>query len=317
MGFAIRARLDEKSNQIKKVAHIIWLLLFMGIAVQAQPGDFENLIGPYLGQKPPGDRPEVFAPGIVSTVNHEYGISFSTDLNEIYLKRLAGGTRQNLVFSRENNRWRGPEEVQFAVEGNFGLLFIMPEGKHLLANQITKAADGEPQSTIVKFSRKNGRWGNPQAIGPGMRATTADSGHIYVTHVLDSKKSLGAIGRYKRAGDNYGTIEVLGDEINQKGISNAHPFIAPDESYLIFDSKKIGDDRGGLYISFNLGGGSWSIAVNLSKILNTGKNANDWCATVSPDGQYLFYSSGDRGQSDIYWVSAKIIEELRSKPGRE
>ncbi len=285
----------------------------MGIAVQAQPSDFENLIGPYLGQKPPGDTPEIFAPGIISTADHEYGISFSTDLNEIYLKRIASGTRRNLVFSHENIKWRGPEEVQFEVEGNFGLVFVMPDRNHLLANQITVAADGDSQSTIVMFSRQNGRWGHPVTIGPGMRATSTDSGHIYVTHVLDSKKSLGAIGRYKRVGDKYGTIEVLGDEINQKGVSNAHPFIAPDESYLIFDSKKVGDDRGGLDISFNLGGGSWSKAASLSKILNTGKNNIDWCATVSPDGQYLFFSSGERGRSDIYWVSAKIIEELRPK----
>jgi len=296
---------------MKRTAAFSVLIVLSAMVIFSQQSELGKLTGPYLGQKPPGNTPEIFAPGIVSTTDHEYGISFSRDLKEIYLKRMASGTRKNLVFSCENDVWSEPQEVKLEVEGNFGLLFVMPDGHHLLANHITVAADGDFQSTIVMLSRNNGMWHNPVTIGPGMRATSTERGDIYVTHVLDSKKSLGAIGRYKRVGDKYETIEVLGDEINQKGISNAHPFIAPDESYLIFDSKREGDDRGGLCISFNLGGGSWSKAANLSEKLGTGKKASDWCATVSPDGQYLFFSSGERGRSDIYWVSARIIEELR------
>ena len=32
---------------------------------------------------------------------------------------------------------------------------------------------------------------------------------------------------------------------------------------------------------------------------------------VSPDGKYLFFNSGRNGNYDIWWVDAKIIEELR------
>jgi hypothetical protein len=186
------------------------------------------------------------------------------------------------------------------------------DGNHLLANHITAGQDGNLISTIVKFSRKNGIWGNPITIGPGMRATSSESGSVYVTHVLIQKKSFGVIGCYKRTGDKYEDLKVLGNEINHADFSSAHPFIAADESYLIFDSQREGE-ASGLYISFNLGKESWSMAVSLSEKLNTGKNAHDWYATVSPDGKYLFYSSGERGRSDIYWVSARIIEELRPK----
>ena len=289
------------------------LLICMAFAIHGQQTDLLKLTGPYLGQNPPGNTPEVFAPGIISTAEHEFGISFSMDLKEIYLKRITNGKGKNLVFSNENNKWQGPEEVKFEVAGIFGSLHMTPDGHHLLANHITTEADGNLQSTIVKFSRNNDTWGNPVTIGPGMRATSTGSGHIYVTHVLDSRKSLGAIGRYRRVDDKYENIEVLGEEINQPGFSNAHPFIAPDESYLIFDSQREGDEHGGLYISFNLGGDSWSKAINLSEKLHSAKNAHDWYATISPDGKNLFFSSGERGRSDIYWVSAKIIEELRPK----
>jgi Tol biopolymer transport system component len=133
-----------------------------------------------------------------------------------------------------------------------------------------------------------------------------------VTHVLNQEKSFGVIGRYKQIGNKYKGLEILGDEINHKDFSSAHPFISADESYLIFDSKREGKS-GGLYISFNLGRDSWSEAICLSEKLNTGKITRDWNATVSPDGKYLFFSSGERGKSDIYWVDAKIIEDLKSK----
>jgi hypothetical protein len=35
---------------------------------------------------------------------------------------------------------------------------------------------------------------------------------------------------------------------------------------------------------------------------------------MSPDGKYLFFTAGERGKSDIYWVEAKFLEDLR--PGR-
>jgi hypothetical protein len=42
---------------------------------------------------------------------------------------------------------------------------------------------------------------------------------------------------------------------------------------------------------------------------------------VSPDGKFLFFTAAEPGQStgpgpgksDIYWVSAKILEELKPK----
>jgi hypothetical protein len=65
-----------------------------------------------------------------------------------------------------------------------------------------------------------------------------------------------------------------------------------------------------LYICFRLADGSWSQA-HKSAILNT--EDSDWCPAVSPDGKYLFFTRKRTGKGDIYWVDAKIIEELRPK----
>ena len=47
------------------MAGILFSILFV-FSSHAQQDDFSVLKGPYLGQKPPGLVPEIFAPSIVS-----------------------------------------------------------------------------------------------------------------------------------------------------------------------------------------------------------------------------------------------------------
>lgn len=54
--------------------------------------DFPVLTGPYLGQKPPGMKPEVFAPGIVSVKKYrEYVCIFTSDGRECVFNLLYSG----------------------------------------------------------------------------------------------------------------------------------------------------------------------------------------------------------------------------------
>lgn len=63
----------------------------------------------------------------------------------------------------------------------------------------------------------------------------------------------------------------------------------------------------GLDISFKKKDGSWTKLVNMEKILK--RNIIGGCPYVSPDGKYFFFTR----KSDIYWVDAKIIEQLKAK----
>jgi len=49
------------------LALISCLLLAAAIPIGVQHTDFSKLTGSYLGQKPPGKIPEIFAPGIISS----------------------------------------------------------------------------------------------------------------------------------------------------------------------------------------------------------------------------------------------------------
>ena len=88
------------------------------------------------------------------------------------------------------------------------------------------------------------------------------------------------------------------------------PYIAPDESFLIFCSTKPeGMGRDDLYISFRDQNGNWCPPVNMGDRFNSPDSENR--PYVTNDGRFLFYASSRRGNRDIYWVDAKIIEELK------
>ncbi len=60
---------------------------------QEKMPDFAVLSGKYLGQKPPGMTPEIFAPGIISTELHEGSSGFNKDCLQTSL-----GAFENVYF---------------------------------------------------------------------------------------------------------------------------------------------------------------------------------------------------------------------------
>ena len=94
------------------------------------------------------------------------------------------------------------------------------------------------------------------------------------------------------------------DTINSRNWAG-HPFIHPEEHYILFDSNV--DEKGtkNLYVSFMGDKGEWSESINMNHHFNFPEHAA--IPHVSFDGKYLFLSS----RGDIYWVDAKIIQRLK------
>ena len=82
------------------------------------------------------------------------------------------------------------------------------------------------------------------------------------------------------------------------------PYIAPDESYLLFCSNRQNPEKElcHIYISYKNKDGEWAEPVNLSVKMDFTTDSSKF-PYVSPDGKYLFFSSGE----NIYWVDANII----------
>jgi len=279
-----------------------------------QKGSAESK-GFYLGQKTPGTTPEVFLPGLVSSQEYfEFTNTISPDGKEFYFARRIDKKDIQMVVRWENGTLSQPEEARFLKNAGGFEPHISPDGSKLFITRFSPPPTGisedknlSPQDmeaqmvNIWAMDNLNPGWGEPKFCVNGMYVTTCNIGTIYTT---DIRSTSDGVCRYTLVNGKYSEREHLQGGINAPS-PGAHPCIAPDESYIVFDSKRKTDpEDGDLYVCFKLKNGTWSDAFNLGSTINT--QWNDFCASLSPDGKYLFYMS----KGDIYWVSAKIIEEF-------
>ncbi|AZZ96932.1 PD40 domain-containing protein [Pseudoalteromonas sp. R3] len=272
------------------------LLIMSPASLANQTSD--TLTGPYLGQKTPGVVPQVFAPGAVSTKHRDYNAFFSPDMTEFYFTRRDNDTGNWTLMSyvQQHNQWH--EQV---VGPRVGRPFLAPDGKtmHLGKYYMERTACGWGSLQVLGSMFNRNDWGI-------MRLTSSSKG----TYILDDYKSGDVIRVSEVVNGQRQPPVALGPEVNT-GQYNAHPFIAPDDSYIIWDGqRKEGYGDSDLYVSFRQKDGSWGAAINLGSQVNTaGREAS---ASVTPDGKYLFFNRDvEAAEGDIYWVDAQVIERLR------
>lgn len=294
-------------------------LLFTSFAVTAGSHADDTAMGvsgPYLGQTPPGMTPEVFAPGIVSTDMWEYGAVFAPGMKELYWVREVekdGKLEQEFVVLEQTaGKWQ--ERV---IGERYGTPTLSTDGKTMFFGRAYK-------------ERTANGWSEPKRLGPDfedfliMRVTESAKGTIVFDEAAQDGNGL---IRYSRMVDGQREApQPFPKQINT-GQYNVHPFIAPDESYLIWDGQRDSTTRNAdLFISFRQPDGSWGEAIKFDDRINT--PAGEFAAFVSPDGKYLFFNRNDGtfdwtsadGETEtipnvnIFWVDAKIIEEMR--PGQ-
>jgi hypothetical protein len=261
---------------------------------------FPPLEGPYMGQKPPGMTAEPFAPGIISKEGWELEGVFAPGMKEFYFTTSHKEPFKPTVigFRQQNNVWKKYIEFRRSGETAFS-----PDGNRMHMAEGYKDRDGEGwserKSLGPMFDRED--WGV-------MRLTASSMG----TYVFDDYKN-GDVIRISRIKDGKRQEPVEMEPLVNSGEWTAHPFIAPDESYLIWDSEREGGfGDSDLYISFKQKDGSWGPAINMGEKVNSAYW--DAYASVTPDGKYILFNRGmdeENDNVDIYWVDAKIIETLR------
>jgi hypothetical protein len=137
-----------------------------------------------------------------------------------------------------------------------------------------------------------------------MYVTTTKNGTVYVTDWQGEEEA--DIVRRKLIDNKYQAPEKLVGGVNTE-YSEAHPCIASDASFLIFDSNRPGAMGGeyddDYYISFRNTDDTWGDAIHFDAISDAGSNM---CAYLSPDGKYLFFYANH----DIYWVNAEVIKQV-------
>jgi len=298
-----------RRNYFRFLSTIVFVIIFSSISFSQETLNKEKspkLSGLYLGQKPPGFTPEIFAPGIVSTENHEYGISFSPNGKEIFFTRKRKGEMaQKIMYTFEDkDGWRIPIVAPFSGQYADMEPCISPDGTKVYFVSFRPVLGDEGITADIWISEKiNGKWDEAKHLGfpfnpeKSMYFSFTHEGTMYTTDAANR----GGILKARLINGKYSEFEKLGAPINTG--SEAHPYVASDESYLIFNSFA-GSAGPGLYVSFRNAKSEWSQPISMKRLTGEGG-----VAMVSPDGKYLFYTN----KGDIYWIDAKIIEELRPK----
>ncbi|UCC45297.1 MAG: PD40 domain-containing protein [Candidatus Zixiibacteriota bacterium] len=260
----------------------------------------------YLGEKPPGMTPEVFAPGLVSTDQIEFGCTFSTDGCEFYFGRVIRDPFRKVVFVSRwtDTAWSVPELAPFSGVFDDELPRITPDGQFLFFTSnrpLPDMADQESRrsSFTVWVCQKTERgWGKPSPLAPhlrGMITVSATSTNTLYTRLRN--------GLVRMIPEHTGwsapeTFSIRGTE------KPGNLYVAPDGSFLLFGCELPGYGMGDLWVSFRRGTDGWTEPANLGPKVNT--SGIDAAPILTPDGDYLFFTSG----GDIKWISADIIRNL-------
>jgi hypothetical protein len=265
----------------------------------------------YMGQKTPGETPMVFCPQRISTKNYaEYGIHFSKDGREFFFTRETEENLPTIFFSRHSTyKWSMPEPMPFmkAYPGMESCLF---SGDQKFCFVGINFDSPESNCDFYMTVRNGDGWMSP------WRLTDSPLGHIRNSPSFSKNNNLYFSGDYDNtgqkdiyvseyAGGNYLLPKNLGKAVNSE-YDEEHVFVAKDESYMLFDSRRPGNHgNSDLYISLRRPDGSWTEAQNLERPINS--DNSEWSPYVSPDNKYLFFSRTISGETDIYWVSAGFI----------
>lgn len=155
--------------------------------------------------------------------------------------------------------------------------------------------DDRTEYAFFQSEFSNGVWSDPFYSENGlnedfsMYVSVSSFGNIYFTGVTGIEVIRKGDGEYLRRVST--------------GIYGRHPYISPDESYMLFDRSSGSSSY--IYITRN-SNGIWSTPVKLGSDINQ-IGAEQICSSVTFDQKYFFFSRYVEGTSHIFWVDASYL----------
>jgi hypothetical protein len=295
----------------KLVSTNVIVTLLLVLVVGAAPDDPSVPEGPYLGQKPPGKRPELFAPGVISVeANFEHSAAvFSPDGREVFWctnvgfvtdKSKAGNLRlyfMNMV----DGRWTPPRPAPFVKDIRVERPVFSPDGNRLYIEYGSNPHQ-ESDTDIYVVERTGGGWSAPRPVSPlintpameRLHCVTAD-GSLYFSRDPFTRREEILVARWVKGA--FTEPEKLDESYNSPAQEIAL-LVAPDESYMLVATinARHSDD---LCICYKKADGSWTDRIP------TPYECGGFLA-LSPDGKYLFFL-----MEGIAWISTSFVDDLK------
>lgn len=252
----------------------------------------------------PANGPALYGAGLFSTGAWDFFLAFSPDQRDVLFCRANDDFSAYRIYETRREAgggWSAPTTPRFAGEWSDADPHIAPDGRTVffISNRPGPGEAGPQRTYDIWYATRepDGEWGEARRVPAPVSVSGVDewspsvaaNGNLY----FGTERSGGHGGMdlwvARRVDGVYQTPENLGDSINTAG-SEVEPWIAPDESYLIFSGKERADGVGryDLYVSRRRQGG-WQRARPLGRGVNTPDF--DFNQSVSPDGQWLYFSS--------------------------
>lgn len=283
----------------------------------------------HLGQPLPGEMPQVFARGTLSTAHLEHSApAFAPDGREVFWSiwrrpQVVGEQQVIMTMRCVDGVWTQPAVASFSGRYLDGGPVFSADGKRLYFYSLRPRPEAgrEGVSDIWFVEKKADLWGEPVCLGlvaryPELREisqpSVARNGTLYFIAHLPGPMNDSGIYRAAPAGGTYLTPEAMPQCINLAPYLNWTPHVAPDESFLLFSSNRGApkQDYGDIYLSRRKPDGTWSDPVNLGAPINSRRQER--FPALAPDGRVFFFTRPTPGQEqDVYWVETSAIPALR------
>ena len=144
------------------------------------------LKGDYLGQTPPGDTPQLFSPGFISTGLYERDVAMTPEGDEFYFGLMSGGYTTICVTKRKGGVWTPPEIA--AVNAYTPLSSPPSHGKSVMG--INAIAYASMRLRVARSPKTMGSIGKPAAAYSRLRysAMAQKCGGVQTKTIEKSKR---------------------------------------------------------------------------------------------------------------------------------
>lgn len=282
----------------------------------------------FLGQNPPGIKSIRFASEIITDDFFPHSkMTISPKRDRIYWTTFLNlDSRDFVLYYSDFDGTQLSSPNKEATLARYGILHFVfsNDGSEILFGSLQPydKMDGKPVRAVWTCKKTASGWSKPQPIESTVDTNWGSLGSVSINRVGDiyfSGRIQGDTAKIycaKFVNGSYPKVEPLPEIINS-GIT-VDPFIDHNDKFLLFAASHRGDNIGviDLYVSFKDKDNNWSQPSNLGQGIST--PFCDRFPMVTRDGHYLFFVTSNATHfpsthTHFYWVSAKIIEELKPK----
>lgn len=270
--------------------------------------------------------PTIFAPGVISGVEHDAALAFTPDGRTAYFQRSDGTTSRILVSHRRHGGWGVPEIASFSNSSSDMEPAMAADGSHIVFASSRAITPGGPEidgffggqtqtgggGNLWRVDRVGNMWGKPYRLPDTINTGT----NVFAPSILRDgsllfMRSDPATGKFRIyrsqfKADGYAPPEPM--PFSTGAFTDVDPVADRDGTFIIFGSGRPPARGMDLFIVRREGRG-WGVPQHLGNIVNSA--GSDAEPRLSTDGRTLYFSSerrllkGNRLPAKANWNNGK------------